>query len=379
MLLILHIISGLEVGGAEVALFRLISNSQTRNYTHTVISLSPNGAMRNRLQSIGINVYSLDFKKYPIKHFFKLLSILKNLRPDIVQTWMYHADLVGGIAARLVGLKNVIWGVRSTHLSKSISRLTILIRQICAWLSPHIPHTIIFVAESARYVHTQIGYSAKRIKVIPNGFDVTSLRASEKQSGELNQTYNIKAEELIIGCVARFSPDKDIKNFVQAAEQIALRFNSVRFLMVGRNIDRDNKELAGWINQTACSDRFILLGERSDVSDCLSIMDIFCLSSRTEAFPNALGEAMAMGLVCVATDVGDVAALVGDTGKIVPKENFSALADALIDVIEIPKHERIELGIRAKNRIESEFTLEKACKRYEDLYQQIAAEKGDQG
>lgn len=169
----------------------------------------------------------------------------------------------------------------------------------------------------------------------------------------------------------RFNPDKDQKNFVMATGRLArINFN-VRFMMVGRNLDVNNLDLMHWIKETDHVDRFILLGERSDVSACLSAMDIFCLHSRTEGFPNVLGEAMAIGLPCVATDVGDAALLLGGDGIIVQKENHVLLANGLKKLLALTGEERSLLGRNAKQRINDKFTLSRTREQFEVIYNEV--------
>ena len=162
-------------------------------------------------------------------------------------------------------------------------------------------------------------------------------------------------------------------NFVFAAGLLAKQNARVFFLMIGHNLTFENKVLSSWIDQTNHRDRFVLLGERSDIATCLSLMDVFCLSSSIEGFPNALSEAMAMALPCVSTDVGDVSILLGDTGIIVPKENSEALANALSHVIELSSEQRQEMGERGKERVFRNFSIEKAKKSFESVYREITA------
>jgi len=179
---------------------------------------------------------------------------------------------------------------------------------------------------------------------------------------------------VVIGYLGRFHAAKDQENFVRAAGMAVLLHSNIRFLMVGQNLDADNVQLAEWISATGCADRFVLLGERSDVPVCLAAMDLFCLSSRTEGFPNVVGEAMAMGLPCVVTDVGDARMLVAETGVVVPKEDSAALAQGMGRLLAMTSDVRQQLGRDAKKRIHAEFAMERASERFESLYQRITRE-----
>lgn len=371
---VLHVISGLGVGGAETALYRLITGSRDSQYTHAVVALTPEGALGQRLREAGVELTLLDFKKAPFTHFIDLLALMERTRPDIVQTWLYHADLFGGIAARLLGNRNVIWGIRTTDLTAGDSPYTVVVRKICAWMSRRVPSVIVCVAEAARRMHERIGYDPDRMVVVPNGFDLSRLAAGAEQVRALRQQCRFEADDIVIGTVGRFNEAKDQHNFVRSAGLLAKKHSRLRFLMVGRDISIGNEALMRWIDWTGQADRFVLLGERADIPTCLAAMDVFCLSSRAEGFPNAVGEAMAMGLPCVVTDVGDAAMLVADAGMVVPKEDSCALAQGLDVLLAMPAEARRDLGRRARARIQAEFTVERARERFEAIYQRLIME-----
>lgn len=370
---VLHVISGLEVGGAEMALYRLILQSRGSAYTHTVIALTPEGGMYERFCAAGIELIVLDFRRAPISQFLLLYRLMRKIRPDIVQTWLYHADMLGGLAARMAGNRNVIWGIRATDVDGGCARSTVLVRRLCASTSRWMPHTIVCVAEAARRAHALAGYDAARMVVVANGFDLSCLTATQDQRALLRTQCGFSAEDMVVGTLGRFNADKDHANFVLAAGQLARRHDRLYFLMVGTNLDSDNQDLMRWIAETGYPNRFVLLGERADVPVCLAAMDIFCLSSRTEAFPNAVGEAMAMELPCVSTDVGDVAVLMAGTGVLVPKANPGALAQGVAGLLAMGGDARRQLGRRAKARIHAEFTMERTRKRFEGIYENVTA------
>lgn len=373
-----HIIVGLDIGGAELMLKRLLESYCVEvTCRHTVISLTTIGKVGQQLQALGIDVQALGMRNafcLP-RVLWQLARRIRASHPNIVQTWMYHADLLGGLAARLAGNRSVIWGIRTTEFTTGGSRATAAVRKVCAWLSWWVPHSIVCAAEASRRAHVTAGYDAARMVVIPNGFDLPRLVATTDERIALRAWCGFDANNVVVGSLGRFNRDKDQENFVRAAGRLAQQNAQVRFLLVGRDLDAGNIELESWITQTGYADRFVLLGERTDVPVCLAAMDIFCLSSRTEGFPNVVGEAMAMALPCVVTDVGDAAILVSDTGVVVPKEDFVALALGLSKVLEMTVGARQQLGQQAKSRIHAEFTMERARERFETLYRQII-EKG---
>ena len=368
-----HIIVGLDLGGAELMLSRLVNSHNNGLHETVVLSLTSLGSVGQYLRSKNITVHALGMSSFihsPIA-VMKLTKLLRQHQPSIVQTWMYHADLLGGVAARLAGCKNIVWGVRTTDVSKGGSRATAWVRWLCARLSGWVPHTIVCAAEASRRVHVALGYRADRMVVISNGFDLPYWQAPSGARETLRTQCGWNEEVLILGCLGRFNTVKDVKNFVSAAELVAQRLPNVRFLMVGGGMDAHNTLLGGWIADTGFAERFVLLGERSDVPVCLAAMDVFALSSRTEGFPNVVGEAMAMGVPCVVTDVGDAAYLLGECGVVVPPEDSVALARGMTQLLELPVEQRQALGQQARSRIALEFSMERCVLRFDAVYRDV--------
>lgn len=368
---VLHIISGLKVGGAEMMLYRLILSSRDGQYKHLVVSLDSVGEMRRRFEEAGIELFAFDFRNSPIFHFIGLVRLIRRIRPDIVQTWLYHADLIGGLAAHVAGLHKVIWGVRTTDISASGSFNTRMVRWLCSRMSYWIPKKIVCAAEAAKQSHLLLGYDEKKMVVVPNGYDFSRLCATSEARRLLRIQYGIEKTELVIGSLGRFNDIKDQENFVRAAYLLIPKFRNLRFLMVGRGVDWANSKLVSWVNNCGCKDRFILLGEREDVPQCLAAMDIFCLHSRNEAFPNVLVEAMSMGLPCVSTDVGDASIILAGNGVVVPKENPLALAHGIGSLLEMDSVERAALGERGKQHVLAAYSIDRARERFEMLYDQL--------
>ena len=358
---------------------RLVEHSKSENlYEPKIISLTSAGELGDYLKGIGIEVNELNIKNvFDIPYaLIRLIYLIKLIKPDTIQTWMYHADLLGGLAARMAGNRNVIWGVRSTEVNAGGLSAIVAVRKACAFLSWWVPHSIVCAAEVSRRAHVSVGYDAARMVVIPNCFDLAGVVATAAQRTALRETCGFGVNDVVVGSLGRFNPDKDQKNFVCAAGRLAQQSPHVRFLLVGRDLVAGNAELARLLVQTGHANRFVLLGERADVPACLAATDIFCLSSRTEGFPNVVGEAMAMGLPCVVTDVGDAAMLVADVGEVVPKEDSVALAQGLARVLEMTPDARQKLGQKAKARIQAEFTIEHARERFETLYEQVIVKGG---
>lgn len=367
---ITHVIIGLGIGGAELMLKRLVEGlSGKDDMQHSVISLTDLGPVGEQLQDKGISVIALGMKS-PLSlpnTFFKLRREIEKQKPDIIQTWMYHADFLGGLAAKSLGNNNIIWGIRTTDVTLGRSKLTVGLRKLCAVLSYSVPKIIICAADAGRKVHEQVGYDSSKMTVIPNGFDLDKLKATAEQRKALRDECGFTSAEIVIGSIGRFNPIKNQQAFVEAAASVETKHPNAIFLMVGRDNNWDNVELVSWIKQYNLKNKFVLLGERSDVPICLAAMDIFCLHSKTEGFPNVLGEAMAMGLPCVATDVGDAKVLLGKTGKIVSLK-ASAVSTGITELLSLDENSLAELGTQARKRLYDNYSLPKVIEQYNSIY-----------
>jgi glycosyltransferase involved in cell wall biosynthesis len=200
--------------------------------------------------------------------------------------------------------------------------------------------------------------------------DVAALAEPRRR---LRASVGIGDDAPVVGLVGRFDPLKDHRTFLRAAGIIARARPDVRFMLVGRGVDDGNAELAAWIRELQLDGRVALLGERRDIAACYAAMDVFCLSSIHEAFPNVVAEAMATGVPCVVTDAGDAASIVGETGRVVPPRNPERLGAALSAVLSMPAEERRALGAAARRRIETTFSMARTCQLFDAAYVAVAA------
>jgi glycosyltransferase involved in cell wall biosynthesis len=368
----------MQKGGAEMMLRQLVEacKQDIYNRRHVVISLTDLGFHGAALRSQGVEVYALRLLRPMalLLGIFRFALLLLRIKPRIVQTWMVHSDILGGLAARLTGVPHVIWGVRTTDYSVE-SRCTRAVRWLCARMSSRIPDKIVCAAKASLLASARAGYDSGKLMVISNGFETASLRSHLGAGVCIRQQCDVPAGHMVVGCLGRYNPAKDHGNFVRAAGLLANKYPACCFLMVGRDLAPANAELMTQIYATGFADRFILLGERSDPAAYLDAMDVFVLSSCTEGFPNVLGEAMAMGLPCVTTDVGDAAYLLGDAGLVVPARNAAALANAVSQMLDLPEYERKAWGQKGRVRIETEFSMAVAAQRFNDLYDELLGER----
>jgi glycosyltransferase involved in cell wall biosynthesis len=377
VLRILHIIIGLDTGGAEHMLKRLIeSHGDNTDYVHSVISITKIGKVGEQLKTLGVEVQALGMRNFlDAPHvLWKLSRLIRAINPEIVQTWMYHADLFGGLAARLVGKRNVIWGIRGSAIPQKGLSATRMVVTLCSWTSHFLPSVIICCAEAALVAHVNRGYDQSKMIFIPNGYDLSRLHRNAKVRSKIRSELGVD-DCLVVGIVGRFDPLKDYRNFVIAASMLASRVDHVKFLMIGRDVVSTNLELNKWIAEGNYAHKYVLAGERDDIPGCLAAMDVFCLSSCQEGFPNVVCEAMAMNVPCVVTDVGDAAEIVSDTGIVVPSKDSTALAEALQAMIRMGVAKREYLGNLARLRIEENYSIETASARFELIYNQLIEKK----
>ncbi len=349
---------------------------QAHGLENHIVSLRDEGILGAVLKARGVTVHALNAGHVALMPlaFFRLWRLIRHTKPDVVQTWMVHSDLLGGVAARLAGVRSVVWGVRTTDYSVE-SHSTRWVRWVCARLSGLVPARIVCAAQASLRNSQAAGYVADKLMVIPNGFDVAQLSESLGAGQAIRQSLGLEPGTCVVGCLGRYNPAKDHANFVAAAGVLAHRFPQARFLMVGRGLDAGNPELMERIEATGFPDRFVLLGERADPAACLDAMDVFVLSSCTEGFPNVLGEAMAMGLPCVSTDVGDAALVMGSRQWLVPARDSKALANKLTELLTLPAEERQRWGAQARQRVVEAFSMTATAQQFMNLYASLVKVK----
>jgi glycosyltransferase involved in cell wall biosynthesis len=368
---VVHVIVGLNIGGAELMLFRLIKSHSKDVINHQVISLTSLGSLGPELIKNNIPVYSLNMKKNPLHLFFsisKLRKLFKKLKPDIIHSWMYHSDLLAGLAAYGIGFKRIVWCIRSTDISKGENKLTLLVRKLCSILSYHIPAKIICAAEASKIEHILVGYDKSKIEVIPNGFNIKSFTKSQKTQISLRHDLGISEDQKVIMSIGRYCNEKDHETFLKAAIYLCDSHEKICFVLIGRNILPTNSKLTSIVDSTKYKDKFYFIGQRDDVPNCLDSADIFCLHSTSEGFPNVLGEAMLSGKPCIATDVGDASFILKKTNWIVEPKDPIRLAKKISNMLSLDEIDRINLGKENKERIKENFSMSFISNKYLKLY-----------
>lgn len=369
---IVHIITGLNNGGAEGVLFRLCTHDKQNQ--HIVISMMDGGKYGPLLEKNGVEVYCLSLSqgKISFKGLMNLYKLLKKFNPDVVQTWMYHADLVGGVLARLAGNKNIFWNIRHTELKKGLSKKsTIYIAKISSLASYFIPKMIICCASNAAEVHQNLGYDKRKLTVIHNGFELDRFLPDETLKRLITDELSLGLSSDTIGMVGRYDPQKDHMNLMRAVDIVLKSRPELKVLLVGKDLNNSNNELLSKIKHLDLKDSIYFLDQRSDIPAIMNSLDLHVLSSAYgEGFPNVLAEAMACGIPCVATDVGDSALIVGDTGWIVPVSDSEKLANAILLALK-EKENKQQWTLRkqaAHRRISDNFDITTMVEGYNNIW-----------
>ena len=367
---IVHLITGLEAGGAERMLTRVATGSDQHRFTSLVISMTTGGAMEAILTGARIRVETLRMPRGRLdpRGIVRLSRILREWRPHLLQTWLYHADLLGLSARLLSHAPHLLWNIRCTESVGSAA-----LRRVLSSCS-EMPDGVVVNSVAGQQFHQQrLRYRPKRWEYIPNGFDTRELRPDEGARSRLRNELGIAETATVIGMAARYHPMKDHANFFAAAGALAQRREDAVFVLAGSGITPGNPEIVAAIGEYGLAQRVLLLGERQDIGAVYPAFDIATLSSAFgEGCPNVLGEAMACGVPCVATDSGDSARLLGDTGVVVPPRDPQALAAAWERFAGIPSNERRGLGRLARERIIHDYDIDVIIRRYEALYEGVA-------
>jgi glycosyltransferase involved in cell wall biosynthesis len=363
---VVHVITGMQVGGAEMLLSRIAPLQVQQGLDVSVVCLGPPGPISEKLTAAGVPLTHLGAKgmlHFP-KALWQLYRLLKKQAPDVVHTWLYHADLLGGLASYLSGTP-VLWSLHHAGVGKSeLKRSTYRILKILAKLSHSVPASILSCAQVASRTHASIGYATEKLHFLPNGTDCSQFCPQPQLAAALRESLGISATDLVLGIAGRYHPLKDYPNFLAAVAILQEKMPHVHVLACGHGVDEANPALQPLSSTLPHPERLHLLGNQSQLAGFYSALDLF-----------TLGEAMACGVPCVATDVGDCAFLLADTGLVAPAEDPQALAAAWVKLLSLSTDARHALGQAAQERIRSQFGIQESLDHLKSCYLRATAEK----
>jgi glycosyltransferase involved in cell wall biosynthesis len=371
---VLHLITDLMTGGAEMMLYKLVSRFDRDRFDTSIVSLRGRGTMGARIEAVGVPVYAMGMEDAGsgAAGLLRLVREVRRLKPDIIQGWMPHGNLCAALAGTMALRAQVLWNVRCSidDLANEKAATRAVIR--AGALGSARVRRIIYNSRVAAEQHEALGYPAAKRCLLPNGFDCERFRPSPETRRALRAELGLGESDVVIGMVARFHPMKGHETFFRAAGTLAARYPSARFVLAGRGVVPEDAGLAALVRENGLQGRVHLLGEREDTFRIYPALDVSSLaSSWGEGFPNVVGEAMACGVPCVVTDVGDSAWVVGGHGVVVAPDQPEALAAGWASLLEAGAEGRARLGEAARERVVEHFSLERVVAQYEELYYSI--------
>ena len=359
-------------------LARLVGTADSSGFEHIVLPLLEGGSVTEQVREAGALTEPLRVEgpRNLLTAPARLAARLRDLRPDLVQGWLLQGNLAATVGASLGCPRTpVLWNVRWTLYDVASERLsTRALLRLSGRLARH-PRRIIFNSQIAVAQHAAIGYPSGRARVIPNGFDAEHFRPNPAARAAVRRELGIPAGAAVVGMVARYHPMKDHAMSLRAAAHLVGRRTDAVFVYAGRGVDAGNEELERLITASGLAGRVRLLGERQDVARLYASFDVYWMSSTArgiaEGFPNAIAEAMACGVPCVVTDIGDAPAIIGQTGRVVPSRDWRAFGDATAELLDAGPATLRALGQEARTRIERDFSLGAMAAAYDALYAEV--------
>jgi len=377
---ILHVITTVGTGGAERMLLNVVAAGHRAGVRQGVVALRQGGMLAEPLRAAGAEVWNCGLKAgHPsLSAGLAIRRICAAFDPNIVQGWMYHGNLAACLVRTLWRARpRLVWGIHhSIDDLRNEKRMTRALIRLGAYLSGW-PDRIVYVSRASQRQHAALGYRDRDSAIIPNGFDCARFRPRAGAREDLRRALGLGPDTILLGKVAVVRPMKDHPGLMRACALLKARGLPFHLVLIGQRTTEDNPDLVRLIELAGVRDRVTLLGERHDIPDLIAGLDgLVVASAWGEAFPIVIGEAMASGVPCVTTDVGDSAWIVGDTGIVVPPRDPPALADGMAGLITMDPDRRRRLGMAARARIEQNFELGTVVQRYYDLYQQLAQPQG---
>jgi glycosyltransferase involved in cell wall biosynthesis len=357
----------LEVGGGERQLIELAKGLHERGHPVRIGLSYRIGGLLADVEGTGIEI--LDFGKtgrWDIPGFLRrAVAAIRSADPDIIYSFLAGGNLVAAAVRPFVRKPRYVWSVRASNMDRSKYGWVSRFGRMAESLASNLPDLIIANSSAGARFAVRNGFPAGKIVVVPNGIDTARFRPDAKARAADRKRLGLRAEEIAVGVLARLDPMKGHPIFLRAAAIAAPRMPALRFICVGSGPDL--QPLSQLAEELGLADRVVLAGERNPVA-ALNAFDIACSCSVWgEGFSNAIAEAMACGLPCIVTDVGDSAMIVGNTGTVVPLGSPEALAEAILaQAASLDRHDRRV----PRARIVENFSISEMVERTLDAFHQ---------
>ena len=368
---VLHIISGLGLGGAEGILFRLVNNDKQNK--HYIISLTSKSYYSEKFVDIGIDVYHFNFydKSRLIKNFIDLVIVIRDIRPTHIQTWMYHANFLSILLKPFFINLPFFWNLRATHSFTFSNNSLNFIQVFLSLFSSLVPKKIICCSETVKINHIKC-FNNSKLVVVNNGFDAVLLNRSEYKRVEFRNSLNLRKDSVIFGMACRYHPQKDFKTLFESLSLIKKRgIMDFKIVLVGSNLNYDNFELVNIIKRYKLEEFVLLNGVSNDIKDFFAVIDLyFMTSSYGEGFPNVIAEAMSCGIPCISTNVGEAAKIISSLGSVVEPQKPDLFAVEIIRFLKMIEDKSTfgELKNQCREFIGSNYSLSKMISDYNNVW-----------
>ena len=360
------LVRSLHVGGAERQLALLAKGLHRRGHRVRVITFYPGGPFAEELGRAGVEVRCLEKGgRWDLARFGRrLLAELRRSEVDAVHSYLEVSNLLVALARPWLRPARIVWGLRASDLDLSDYHWSA--RGVFQMMraASRLPDAVIVNSDAGASHHAAAGFDVRRMHVIPNAIDVSAFDRDPSARERQRRAWGIADDELLVGMVGRLDPAKDHETFLRAAAMLA-RDPRFRFICIGGGRADDAERLRRLAGQLDLDERLVWVGAFDRMPDAYNALDIICSSSKSEGFPNAIGEAMACGVPAVATDVGATALLVGDTGVVVPKQQPAPLAEGMREIAVRCRDQ--SLRDAARQRIAESFSVEQLLDRTEEV------------
>ena len=362
---LIFIAPDINSGGAENILFNVAKTLNKKDIV--IISLTDIGFYGSKLKNYGYDFYALKMKKniFAIFKFIYLIILIYKYKPLIVHTWLYRANLFGGVAAKIAGVNKIYWTIH--HDFEYSNFLMMLEMKILILLSSFIPKKIIFGSDISKKNHILNGYSKDKSIIINNGVSTKIFKPNKKFRIDFRKALGIEEDCLVLGNIARYHPLKDHETLFKALQIIKNKGLRFKCILIGSGFTNKIKKIKERINYYELNQNLIIYGQTFKINEIINAFDINILTSKKECSPISLLESMSTGVPCISTNVGDASQLIMDAGWTVQISDFKSLAK-LIQKIYLDKNIIKIKSKKARKRVEMFYLLEIMIEKYKALY-----------